>query len=344
MTTIAVVRALHLGDLLCAVPALRALRARYPRARVTLIGLPWANELVSLLPRYVDAFEEFPGFPGIPERDVDARRTTRFLADMQARHFDLAVQLHGSGAHINEFTALLGAERMVAFDDSGARDSDDATFVDWPSTGTEVARLLALPRALGWPETGTELELELHDVHRAVLERSAPEIVGRRYICLHPGARFPSRRWSADAFAAVADGLAERGVTVAITGTFGERAITSAVRERMRTPSLDLTGRLSLGGFAAAVRDATLLVSNDTGASHVAAAVGTKSVIVASGSDVARWAPEDARRHRVLWHATPCRPCMHEICPTQHECAAGVTPASVLQAVDELLAGDLAHA
>src|SRR3954470_8949327 len=90
MLRIAVVRALHLGDMLCAVPALRSVRARFPNAHVTLIGLPWARELVARLSRFVDDFAEFPGFPGIPERDVDPSRTVQFLTEAQRHPFDLA--------------------------------------------------------------------------------------------------------------------------------------------------------------------------------------------------------------------------------------------------------------
>ena len=110
-TRIAVVRALFLGDMLCAVPALRAIRAGNPDAHI--VGLPWARELAARLTRYVDAFEAFPGFPGIPERDASPPRIVEFLARMQTQRFDLAVQLHGSGSHINEFVALLGAAQRL---------------------------------------------------------------------------------------------------------------------------------------------------------------------------------------------------------------------------------------
>lgn len=344
MTRVAVVRALHLGDLLCAVPALRALRRRYPLAHVTLIGLPWARELTVHLSRYVDAFAEFPGYPGIPERDLDSTRLVRFLRMIRDSRLDLAVQLHGSGSYINEFVAQLGAARLVAFHEGPSQSFDEATFVEWPRTGTEIDRLLALPRALGWPESGDTLELDVCDVDRSDAHAALDGVGGRPYACLHPGARFYTRRWGADHFAAIGDALAERGFAVALTGTEAERPVTSAVRSRMRLPVIDLTGALRLGAFAALIAEASLVVCNDTGTSHVAAAMGTKSVVIACGSDVSRWSPHDTARHRVIWHDVPCRPCMHLHCPTAHECASGVVTSDVLSAIDDLIAPAPSHA
>jgi ADP-heptose:LPS heptosyltransferase len=99
----------------------------------------------------------------------------------------------------------------------------------------------------------------------------------------------------------------------------------------------NLAGRTTLGGMAAIVARSRLLVSNDTGISHVAAGLRHPSVIVASGSDVARWAPLDRDLHRVLWAEAACRPCGFDRCPHGHRCARDVTPRSVLAAIDDQL-------
>lgn len=346
VTRLAVVRALHLGDLLCAVPALRSLRAGFPDASITLIGLPWARELVPLLAPYVDEFDEFPSFPGIPERALEPERVAAFLQRVQQAPWDLAVQLHGSGSHINEFVALLGARRCAGFYLDGDVTTTDGSFIPWPTHGTEAQRLLALPLALGCPDRGEALELHVSDAQR----REARELVraagsdGGPYVCVHPGARFPSRRWPAERFAAAADALVAGGLRIVLTGTEREALLTRAVANAMRAPAIDLTGRLTLATLAAVVEEATLVLCNDTGMSHVAAAVGTRSVVIASGSEVSRWAPLAAERHRVLWHDRPCRPCLHEVCPTGHECALGVGVADVVDTAHQLLHAEAAHA
>ena len=117
---------------------------------------------------------------------------------------------------------------------------------------------------------------------------------------------------------------------ILLTGTKDEAAVTAAVRSAMRHPARDLTGLTTLGGLAALVARARLVLANDTGISHIAAALRTPSVIVASGSDPVRWAPLDRQLHRVLWHPTACRPCAHRDCPIGHPCALGVPAEKVV--------------
>jgi ADP-heptose:LPS heptosyltransferase len=102
---------------------------------------------------------------------------------------------------------------------------------------------------------------------------------------------------------------------------------------------LDLAGRTSLWQLGALLERAALVLCNDTGVSHVAAALKVPSVVISSGADVARWAPADAGLHRVQWAAAPCRPCAFRTCPhAGHPCATDVTVAAVHAAARAQLA------
>jgi ADP-heptose:LPS heptosyltransferase len=321
-----------LGDMLCAVPALRALRMGWPQARITLVGLPWAQELARRLD-CVDAYIAMPGYPGLPERECDVASLPDFLRDMQQRAFDLAVQLHGSGAIVNPLVACFGARATAGFYDAKAwvPPADSARYLAWPQHGHEIERLLALTDHLGLPRRGVELEFPLTaDDHADARALLAPWAAGTPYAIVHAGSQLPSRRWDLARFAAVAETLAAQGLQIVLTGGPDEKDLTQALASQLAAPCLDLAGRTSLWTLGALVDGARWVVSNDTGISHIAAARGCRSVIVSCGADVARWAPLDRERHRVLAHDLPCRPCAHRVCPYDHECATAVTVAQVL--------------
>src|SRR5574339_851969 len=119
--TIAILRALHLGDLLCSVPAFRALRSAFPDASISLIGLPWARSFVERFPHYLDEFIEFPGYPGLPEQQPNFSKLADFLASMRRREFDWLVQMQGDGSYVNDFIGLCGARNVWGFSPSPPR-------------------------------------------------------------------------------------------------------------------------------------------------------------------------------------------------------------------------------
>jgi ADP-heptose:LPS heptosyltransferase len=297
---VAVFRALQLGDLLCAVPAFRALRRALPSSEITLLGLPWAAEFAARFHHLVDRFEAVPGVPGLPEQPPDPRGVVEFLAKMQADPFDLAIQMHGSGLVTNPLVELLRARRTAGFVTPGHYRPDPDLFLPYPDDLPEVRRHLALMEHLGAPPAGEELEFPVTPDDRETL-RAVPGIddLGTDYACLHPGGR-SARRWAPARFADVGDALARRGLAVVLTGTGEERAPTAEVADRMQTPALDLAGATSLGAVGALVQGARVVVSNDTGISHLAAALRVPSVVVYLSSDPARWAPLDADLHRRL--------------------------------------------
>ena len=335
MTRVVVFRALMLGDLLCATPALRALRQGLPGARLSLVGLPWARALAARLDM-VDEFIPFPGWPGLTEVPApDLRVLSVFLAQLQSRGFDLAVQLHGSGSVVNPLVAAFGARQLAGFADAQAwvPPGEEERFAPWPAQGTEVERLLGLTDHLGLPRRGQQLDFPLQPRDREAARALLAPLRGQPYAVVHAGAQLPSRRWGDERFAAVADALAAEGLAVVLTGTAVEAGLTARVAQAMHAPALDLAGRTDLWTLGAVVDDAALVLCNDTGLSHVAAALRTPSVVVSSGGDAARWAPADRARHRVLWQGLPCRPCANLQCPIGHPCATGVAVDAVRVAV-----------
>jgi ADP-heptose:LPS heptosyltransferase len=292
---IAVFRALQLGDMLCAVPALRALRAAQPRAHIALVGLPWARQFAQRFAHLVDEFIGFPGHPALPEQPPQPQALVLFNEAMRARRFDAALQLHGSGEASNPVVRAFGARACAG---------KQAPSMPKPAQGAEPLRLLYLTSLLGAPFRGTQLEFPLTAQDEAELAASGVKarLAGRGYLCIHPGARTRDKCWPAAQFAEVADSLADEfGLDIVLTGSSAEADLTAAVAACMRRPAIDAALPISIGAMAALMARARLLVCNDTGVSHIAAGLGLPSVVIFSKADITRWAPLDRQRHRCLW-------------------------------------------
>lgn len=336
---VAVFRALQLGDLLCAVPALRALRAALPAARITLVGLPWASDFAARYSRYIDDFLAFPGAPGLPEGKGTAEDLCTFYAAAKEARFDVVLQMHGSGLHSNPVVQAIGARLTAGFYRAGEPCPDSQRFLPYPERESEVRRLLRLMEFLGAPSRGEQLEFPITAIDAADYDHLKEEtgLRDRGYVCVHPGARNNARRWAGERFAAVAADLVARGMQIALTGTQSEAALTAEVAQAMHAPCVNLAGRTHLGLLAAVVSHARLVICNDTGVSHIAAALRVPSVIIYTASSPQRWAPADRLRHRRVFHHVACRPCEHDDCPIDHRCAIAVTPESVLRQAYTLL-------
>ena len=301
-STLAIFRALQLGDMLCAVPALRALRCALPRTRIALVGLPWAEQFAARFHRYIDEFIAFPGHEAFPEQAVQQHQLADFYAGMRARRFDMALQMHGSGEHSNLVTRAFGARAIAGYGDE--RPSHGEQFFAYPDGGAEPLRLLHLTERLGAPADGADLEFPITDADERELGASglAAGLEPGGYVCVHPGARDRDKSWNPARFAQVADKLAaEFGVTIVLTGSGNEAPLTAAVAARMRAKVVDAAAPISIGAMAALMSRARLLISNDTGVSHIAAGLKLSSVVIFSKADIRRWAPLDRQRHRSLW-------------------------------------------
>jgi ADP-heptose:LPS heptosyltransferase len=300
--TVVVLRALPgLGDWLCAVPTFRALRQARPEARIVLVGLAATRDLVGRFGAYIDEIRPLPGWPGLPEQRVAVREIPAFLAGIQALDADLAIQLHGAGDRTNELTELFGARAVAGFHRPGERCPDAARFLRWRDNDSEVRRGLRLLSLLGLPAEDEDLEFPLDPAAASSADAILADAgVEDRFVVIHPGANRPVARWSAAGFAEVGRAVAGLGARVVISGGTHEQALGAEVARGI-PGAVDLTGRTDLDQLGWILGRAELLIANDTGVSHLAAALRVPSVVVFT--DPARehwdrWAPLDRALHR----------------------------------------------
>lgn len=309
---IAVFRALKVGDLLCAVPAFRALRRAFPNAHISLISLPWAEEFVRRYEAYFDEFIPFPGYPGLPEQALDASRTVAFLQEMQGRNFDVVLQMQGNGTIVNAMGLLLGAKATAGYYPTQHAEQfcpDEQLFMPYPQDEHEVKRHVRLMEFLGVPMQGFSLGFPLTkaDAQRAEALAVWPEITQKPFVCIHPGG-ISARRWPASHFAKAADALAAQGYTVVLTGTHPEEQMVEEVRQQMLYPAVSVAGVTDLGSLGWILRQSSLLLSNDTGVAHLAIALQVPSVVIYTTSRPEEWGPLNPERHRAIREAQATDP------------------------------------
>lgn len=301
---ILIFRALKLGDMLCSLPALKAIRRKYHDSNITLVSHPAMRDLFSRYPHYVDEFISFPGFPGMPETISNPEKTLEFLSVMQRRSFDLVLQLHGSGEVSNSVVSLINGKRSAGFYREGNYCPDPEWFLHYPENHSEIHRCLFILKALGIQASSDEIEFTVTDIEMKETQHflESHGIKNEDYICVHPGASVASKRWSPSGFATVADHIAQKGLKVVFTGSSIESDLVEEILALMAFPGLNAAGfDLPLGPLAAMINGSRGLICNDTGVSHLAAALKVPSIVIFSESDPVRWAPLDQRRHHWLY-------------------------------------------
>jgi ADP-heptose:LPS heptosyltransferase len=347
---LAVLRANAIGDYLVSLPAIEALRTAYPTAELVLLGAGWHAGFLAGRPGPVDRCLAVP--PTVGVRDdrppAPAAEVEGFFARMRAERFDLAVQLQGGGCHSNPFVRRLGA-RVTA----GSRAADapplDRT-VPYARHQHEIHRFLEVVGLVGAAPVTMEprLEVTADDRAEAAAALAADE---RPLVVLHPGAADPRRRWPVERLAMVAGELARKGARLAVVGTASERGLVDRLLDALDGDAADLAGRLGLGGLVGLLERATLLVGNDSGPRHLAAAVGTATVAVYWGVHLGTYGPLYRARHRTptSWRLH-CPVCgangLQEDCRSSHQASfvADVTVDEVLAEALDLLATETAGA
>jgi ADP-heptose:LPS heptosyltransferase len=266
-------RAAGLGDLLTAVPALRAIGAAHPEARHALATSPGLHEVASLV-------------GGI---DVVVPTEVSVNAALPFGPVDLAVNLHGCGPESHRMLLTTASRRLVAY----RRDDLGVDGPDWDPDEHEVARWCRLVDASGIPCDPDDLDFVVPPGSLAPGVRGAT--------LLHPGAGAPARQWPLDRWAALAASEAADGHRVVVTVGPGERPLGHAIVAAV--PDAELVDCAADPLQLVRVVDAArVVVVGDTGVAHVATAVRTPSVVLFGPEPPSRWGPPaDRPWHVALW-------------------------------------------
>jgi len=343
------VRLDNLGDVLVTTPALHAIKASLPHARLTLLASPVGAQVARLNPDIDDLIVyEAPWMDPWHKLPQDSQREQKMIAAIQESHFDGAIiftSFHQSSLPAAYFCYLADIPLRVAASIDGPGSLLTTRHKHPERMMHEVQRGLDLVSSIGLETDDLDLVLRVPENARrqlaALLYEHAIDL-SRPLVVVHPGCSMPARTYPWEMYAQVVDLLVERlGATVALTGAMDEQALVDRVlvrlRRHTRRATLALAGALSFEQFCALIEAADLTITNNTGPMHISAAVKTPVIaLFALTNPPEQWSPWRVP-HRQLYHDVACRICYSRVCPYGHECLRLVSPKMVIDSATELL-------
>jgi lipopolysaccharide heptosyltransferase II len=336
-----------LGDVLMTTPALRAIKEGRPDRRITLLTSAVGAKITPLIPEVDDTLiYEAPWMKATAPR-LSPQPDLQFIEALRCSRFDAAViftvfsQNPLPGAML---TYLAGIPLRLAH----CRENPYQLLTHWvPETDHfaqahirhEVQRQLDLVTTVGFHTQNEHLSLAVSEAAKRTMRKKLTAIgldITKRWLVIHPGASAASRRYPAESFALVAEQLANiYGFQVLFTGIRSEKKLIESIQRNMQAVSFSLAGLLKIKEFAALLSLAPVLLSNNTGPVHIAAAVGTPVVdlYALTNPQHTPWKVP----HRTLSYDVSCKYCYKSVCPMKHHhCLQLITPESVVEALLDL--------
>ena len=335
----------NLGDVMMTSPALRAIKASGKQRRVTLL----TSESGAAVARYIPEVDEVIRYDAPWVKSVwqaSSIGALRCLSQITERSFDAAIIFtvySQSALPAATLAWLSGIPLRLAH----SRENPYQLLTDWVSEPEpqseirhEVRRQLELVSSVGYVTSDERMSFRVDPQERtqalAKLEQAGIDLA-RPFIIVHPGATAASRRYPALQFAAAAKLIAaQSGHQIVVTGGSEERQLVETVRVHGPRGTIGLAGALSLGELGAAIEQAALLIANNTGPVHIAAALATPVVdlYALTNPQHTPWRVLS----RVLFQDVPCKYCYKSVCPEQHHaCLREVSPQAVAHAAQDLL-------
>ena len=329
------------GDVVMCTPALRSLRKRFPRARISVIIKPSLRRVL----------ENFPHIDEIIEWDHKGRHKglknyIAFVRGLRQRRFAMGVAMTSSFSSA-QLLFLAGIPVRAGYSRNGRGFLLTHTKKPLREKGkivpvNKVEMDLGLCELLGCSDLSTKTELGLSIEAQAWVEKFFVDrgITSADFaVCIIPGATFGSSKcWKEDYFARLCDGLIEQfGAKILVLPGPGELAIARSIIDHMKEKPIDMGDTIvPLDVLIALISSCGLLITNDTGPRHFGVA-RDKPVVVIMGSTDSRHTDCNLDKTIILQEKVDCGPCHLRVCPSDHRCMTLITPEKVLAAASEMI-------
>lgn len=339
MHNILIIKPSSFGDIIQALPVAARLREEWPRARISWLVNTQYRRLLEKNP-CVDSLFLFSRDLWRKQRNLPAALSSfrRLWRDLSRARFDAVIDLQGL-LRSGMLTLATGAPVRAGFANAreGAHLCYNRRVAVVPEEMHAVERYLLAAAALGCRGTAVTFPLGMgkeEEAWAAQFLRGATPDPGGLTVGLSPAARWSTKRWPIELFALLGDRLAARGARVVLIGGLGGEG--KAVADRMRAAALVADGIDDPLKTAALVKRCAVLVSNDSGPMHLAAAVGTPVVALFGPTEPARTGPY-GRRHAIVCATVDCRPCYRKECPRGEECMRLIGMDRVFEAARKII-------
>ncbi|MFZ0677688.1 glycosyltransferase family 9 protein [Candidatus Binatus sp.] len=335
----------NIGDTACAIPAMHAIRRSYPSAHLTLVTSPGnagsigARELLDGV-RWIDEIVVYHA-----EDIATARGRLELVRSLRARKFEVWIELPVVAAPLATlFRNLIVARSAGARWGFGWRYEPrlaaqaQTLFNDFPD---EVDRLLEIVRTAGFAGEDTDFPLELTDSNRRTvtdLLDQAGVAASDPMIAFAPGAKLEPNRWPVDRFIEVGNSLASRGYRIVVLGGSFEVPMCERIVKAVGRKAVSLAGKTTVRESCEVLARCAMLVCNDSGVQHLAAAVGTPCVSLFTRREFpGMWWPHGPQ-HEVLLKDVECHTCFLDACPFDNKCIRAIGVDEVIAAAGRVLA------
>ncbi len=347
---IAILRANALGDFIVTLPAICAIRTKYPDSEIILLANHWHKKFLIPGRTPVDKVIIVPVMSGIRNeinKSASLPEHQNFFEEMGKENFDIAIHFQGNGISANPFLNRLKAVLTVGLTSENAEPLNRS--IPFYYYQSEVLRYLEVAGLIDAKTDCIEPQIN-------VLKEDEEEIKGffyfldkKPFVVLNPFAVDIRRAWPAENYVPLADWLKEKGFEVVFTGSKEEKEGVENIISKMKYKAINTCGTVSIGGLAAILQKAVLVISGDTGPLHLARAVNTPTIGIYWAPNLINWGPLSRSIHRpmISWNMAcpfcgiipnnpypfePQNECKHEI-----SFVRDVTIEAVQEAAQELL-------
>ena len=346
------VRPDHLGDVLLSTPAIQALKLSRPDLSINVVCGEWAADVFANYDE-IDRVLTLP-FPGFQRasRSALAPWQLAFQTARRLRRIGYASAIimrpdHWWGALVAH---LAGIPQRVGYDMENVAPFLTEVVEHKHSHAVEQNLRLVSPWTGRLDATDLKLEFPVQPADReyaAALIESWNIDVDKPIVCIHPGSGAASKIWRGDKWAQVADEIAAQyGARIIFTGTRSEAALVGEIAAAMSAKAISITGETNVGQLAALYARSRAVLGPDSGALHLAAAVGAPTVALFGPADPQEFAPwGDRRRHEVVTAEIGCRPCRvldwGQDSPEYHPCVRDISVRQVMEAAQRVMSSNL---